>query len=113
MAEQPPKARLRRRERRAALPSRRDDLVAVARRMRARNRHCLQTIEQAARRNSMKDEYRPAIVQAAIMRLRWMGAAELKRDGDRWRAVTFEMLTRTAPRHGELASACSSRAASF
>jgi hypothetical protein len=59
-----------------------------------------ESVKAMGRRNSIGDEYRPAIIGAVIGRLKKMTAAELRQDGARWRAVTFEMLTRTALKHG-------------
>ncbi len=56
-----------------------------------------ETVKQAARRNSIADAHRPAIVRAARRRA---VAERMTRSSWRWREVTFEMLSRTAPRHG-------------
>lgn len=64
-----------------------------------------ETVKAMARRNSIGDEHRVAIVNAVIARLKTMDGAALAKDGARWRSVTFEMLTRTAPRHGAGAAA--------
>lgn len=61
-----------------------------------------ETVKAMGRRNSIGDQHRPAIVKAAKKRA---GEATTDRECDRWLSVTFEMLTRTAPRHGAGAAA--------
>ena len=61
-----------------------------------------ESVKAFARRNSIGDEYRPAIVRAAAARAT---VAATRPEAKRWSAVTFEMLTRTAPRHAARAAA--------
>jgi hypothetical protein len=56
-----------------------------------------ESVKAMARRNSITDEHRPSIIRAANDRA---GAAETLLAREQFAAVTFEMLTRTAPRHG-------------